>query len=284
MIVKLTRFFLFFVALCVAQPVFAAASPSLVALEQQLNYLMATKTADVGIAAMDLTTGESISVKGETPFPMASTVKIAVAAAYLDQVDHGRRSLYDTIGKERARDLMAKMLIYSDNRATDKLIYDLGGPRAVQNWLDHHGFRGMRIDRSIAQLLKDPRDLWDRRDSSTPLAMVDMLRRLDRGNILSTSSRRTLLDFMAQCKTGKNRMKALLPQGTRVEHKTGTLNGLSDDVGYVTMPDGRRVAIAIFTRGGADRPRTIAEAARALYDGFRSVVTWNFRPPITATE
>lgn len=284
MIVRLTRFFLTFIALCAAQPLYAAASPTLVALEQQLNYLMASKSADVGIAAMDLTTGESISVKGETPFPMASTVKIAVAAAYLDQVDHGRRSLYDTIGKERARDLMAKMLIHSDNRATDKLIYDLGGPRAVQQWLDFHGFKNIRIDRSIAQLLKDPRDLWDRRDSSTPLAMVELLRRLDRGNILSNSSRGTLLNFMAQCKTGKNRMKALLPEGTLVEHKTGTLSGLSDDVGFITMPDGRRVAIAIFTRGGADRPRTIAEAARALYDGFRSVVTWSFRPPISATQ
>lgn len=284
MIVRWTRFVLSVVALCAAQPLCAAASPSLVALEQQLNYLMASKSADVGIAAMDLTSGESISVKGETPFPMASTVKIAVAAAYLDQVDHGRRSLTDTIGKERARDLMAKMLIHSNNQATDKLIYDLGGPRAVQQWLDFHGFKNIRIDRSIAQLLKDPRDLWDRRDSSTPLAMVELLRRLDRGNILSPSSRGTLLYFMSKCETGKNRMKALLPQGTPVEHKTGTLNGLSDDVGYVTMPDGRRVAIAIFTRGGADRPRTIAEAARALYDGFRSVVTWSFRPPITAAQ
>lgn len=265
-------------ALCFAQPAGAASSPSLTALEQQLNYMVAGKSADVGIAALDLTTGESINVKGEIPFPMASTVKIAVAAAYLTQVDHGRRTMLDTIGKDRARDLMSRMLVHSDNRATDLLIKDLGGPAAIQDWLNFHGFSGIRVDRNIAKLLSDPRDLWDRRDSSTPLAMVELLRRLDRGNVLSASSRRTLLEFMAQCETGKNRMKALLPQGTRVEHKTGTLNGLSDDVGFVTMPDGRRVAIAIFTRGGSDRPRTIAETARALYDGFRSVVTWSFSP------
>ena len=76
---------------------------------------------------------------------------------------------------------------------------------------------------------------------------------------------------MAQCQTGKNRMKALLPFGTPVEHKTGTLNGLADDVGFITMPDGRRVAVAIFARGGSNRPRTIAEAARTIYDGFKSV-------------
>jgi len=68
--------------------------------------------------------------------------------------------------------------------------------------------------------------------------------------------------------TGRNRMKALLPAGTRVEHKTGTLNGLTGDVGFITMPDGRRLAVAFFARGGSDRPRTIAEAARAIYDGF----------------
>ena len=57
---------------------------------------------------------------------MASTVKVAVAALYLAQVDHGRRSLDDTINGQSARSLMARMLIHSDNRATDIL---LEGPR-----------------------------------------------------------------------------------------------------------------------------------------------------------
>jgi beta-lactamase class A len=69
-------------------------------------------------------------------------------------------------------------------------------------------------------------------------------------------------------------MKALLPFGTPVEHKTGTLNGLTGDVGFITMPDGRRIAIAVFARGGSDRPRTIAEAARTIYDGFSRLLTW----------
>jgi beta-lactamase class A len=73
---------------------------------------------------------------------------------------------------------------------------------------------------------------------------------------------------MSKCQTGRNRMKSLLPKGTRVEHKTGTLNGLSDDVGFITLPNGRRLAVAFFARGGSNRPRTIAEAARTIYDGF----------------
>ena len=264
-----------------AQPAFAASSPSLSGLEQQLGYLIANKSADVGIAALDLNTGETVSIKGNTPFPMASTVKVAVAALYLAQVDHGRRSLDDTIKGQSARSLMRRMLIHSDNVATDILLKDLGGPTALHDWLQQNGVSGLRVDRTIAKLLTDKRDLWDRRDSSTPTAMVDLLRRIYKAELITPHSRNYLLDLMSQCETGKNRMKAMLPFGTTVEHKTGTLNGLADDVGFITMPDGHRIAVAIFTRGGTDRPRTIAETARAIYDGFRAALTWPLSPALT---
>ncbi len=273
--------FLFSLLAFAAQPAAAASSASLNELEQQLSFLVAGKSADVGIAALDLNTGETVSIKGNTPFPMASTVKVAVAALYLAQVDHGRRSLDDSISGQSARSLMARMLIHSDNRATDMLLKDLGGPRALHDWLQDNGVQGLRVDRTIAQLLSAKRDLWDRRDSSTPVAMVDLLRRIYKAELIKPQSRDYLLSLMARCETGKNRMKALLP-GVPVEHKTGTLTGLADDVGFITLPDGRRVAVAIFTRGGDDRPRTIAEAARAIYDGFRTVFTWPFRPALTA--
>jgi beta-lactamase class A len=264
-----------------AQPAAAASSPNLASLEQRLSAMVAGSSADVGIAALDLTTGETVSIKGATPCPMASTVKVAVAALYLSQVDHGRRSLDDTISGVSARSLMKRMLIHSDNRATDMLIRDLGGPTAIHNWLQQNGVSGLRVDRTIAQLLSARRDLWDRRDSSTPTAMVDFLKRIYRAELIRPASRDYLLDLMAQCQTGKNRMKALLP-GVPVEHKTGTLDGLTDDVGFITMPDGHRIAVAIFARGGTNRPRTIAEAARAIYDGFTRVVTWPFTAPAAA--
>jgi beta-lactamase class A len=279
------RFIAPFVGLLVlaAQPAAAASSPSLSTLEQQLSSILSKKSSDVGIAALDLNTGETVSIKGDTPFPMASTVKVAIAALYLAQVDNGRRSLDDTINGQSARKLMARMLIHSDNRATDILLKDLGGPTAVQAWLRDNGVKGLRIDRTIAQLLSSKRDLWDRRDSSTPVAMVDLLKRIYKAELIKPQSRNFLLDLMAQCQTGKNRMKALLP-GVPVEHKTGTLDGLSDDVGFITLPDGRRVAVAIFTRGGSNRPRTIAESARAIYDGFKSVFAWPFGTPATSAQ
>ena len=261
----------------VAQPAAAASSPGLQSLEQQVRALVANSSADVGIAALDLKTGESISVKGNVAFPMASTMKVAVAALYLAQVDHGRRSLDDTIGGVSARRLIDRMMINSDNRATDVLLHDLGGPKVLDSWLREHQVNGMRVDRNIAQLLRAKRDLWDRRDSSTPMAMVYFLNKLYRGELVKPESRNYLLDVMARCKTGKNRMKALLPPGA-VEHKTGTLNGYTSDVGFISLPDGRRIAVAMFARGGADRPRTLAETARAIYDGFRSTFSWSFAP------
>jgi beta-lactamase class A len=256
------------------QPVHAASSPNLLSLEQQLRALVGSQTSDVGVAALDLSTGETVSINGETAFPMASTVKVAVAAAYLSQVDHGRRSLYDRISGQTAYSLMERMMIHSDNRATDILIRDLGGPSGLQDWIRFNDLHNLRVDRNIARLLSDKRDLWDARDSSTPLAMVELLQRLDKGNVLKPESRSFLMSLMGRCATGKNRIRGLLPWGTRVENKTGTLNNYTSDVGYITLQNGRRIAVAYFARGGTNRPKTIAEAARTIYDGFTRLLTW----------
>ena len=263
-------------ALFAAQPSWAAASPEMSSLESQLSNLVAGRSGEFGIAALDLGSGRMVSVNGDTPFPMASTVKLAIAATYLAQVDHGRRSLSDRIGGTSADALMGRMLIHSDNIATDLLLANLGGPTTVQSWLAFNNLTGIRIDRTISQLLHSRRDLRDMRDSSSPHSMLNLLKLVDSGPALTTSSRGYLLSLMGRCATGRNRIKALLPSFTRVEHKTGTLDGLTDDVGFITLPDGRRVAIALFARGGNDRPRTIAEAARSIYDGFLAT----FRRPL----
>ena len=56
---------------------------------------------------------------------------------------------------------MDRMLIYSDNHAADMLFKDVGGPRAVHHFLTQNGVHGVHVDRTIAQLLADKRDLWD---------------------------------------------------------------------------------------------------------------------------
>jgi beta-lactamase class A len=257
-----------------AQPAFAQAPPQLPSLEQRLAALATENPGDYGIAALDLTTGERVAFNGNVAFPMASTMKIAVAAAYLSEVDAGRRTLYDTIGSSTAGRLMDAMITRSDNRATDLLMASLGGPAVIDRWLRSHGLTGIRVDRTIAQLLSDRRDLWDHRDSSTPAAMLDLLSLIDSGDALSTSSRHLLLDMMRRCATGSNRIRGILPPGARVEHKTGTLSGYTSDVGFLTRPDGRRIAVVFFARGGSNRPAVISTAARAIYDGFGTQAQW----------
>ena len=262
---------LFLLSLFAAQPALAQAqSAPLQMLEQRLAATAAENPGEYGIAALDLATGDVVSVNGNTPFPMASTVKVAVAATYLSQVDAGRRSLDDQVGGVSAATLMNAMLTRSDNHATDQLLAMLGGPATVNLWLHNHNLHGIRVDRTIAQLLADRRDLRDPRDSSTPLAMLRLLQLIDSGEALSPESHDRLLEIMSRCVTGRNRIRALLPPGTRVEHKTGTLNGYTGDVAYVTLPDQRRIAMVIFARGGDNRPAVIATAARAIYDGFNA--------------
>jgi beta-lactamase class A len=252
----------------VAQPAWAQVSPGLQFLEQRLAALAVENPGEYGFAAMDLATGTTVSFNGQRAFPMASTMKIAVAATYLAEVDAGRRSLDDRIGSASAYRLMDLMITRSNNHATDQLMASLGGPDAIDRWLRRHGLSGIRVDRTIAQLLGDRRDLRDTRDSSTPTAMLNLLRLVDTGNALRPQSRALLMDMMRRCETGSNRIPALLPRHARVEHKTGTLNNYTSDVGYLTFPNGRRIAVAFFARYGSNRPAVIATAARAIYDTF----------------
>ncbi|MGE0179773.1 MAG: serine hydrolase [Sphingomonas sp.] len=262
-----------------AQPAWAQTAPHFQPLEQRLAALAQENPGEYGIAALDLGTGETVSFNGNVAFPMASTMKIAVAAAYLAEVDAGRRSLDDMIGGSTAARLMDAMITRSDNRATDQLIAALGGPQAIDSWLRSHRLAGIRVDRTIAQLLSARRDLHDVRDSSTPVAMLGLLRVINAGPALSASSRAILLDMMRRCRTGSNRIAGILPPGAMIEHKTGTLSGYTGDVGFLTTPQGRRIAVVFFARGGNNRPAVIATAARAIYDGLgaqdRQTSAWN---------
>ncbi|MET0371099.1 MAG: class A beta-lactamase [Sphingobium sp.] len=203
--------------------------------------------------------------------------------------------------------LLDLMLTRSDNGATDMLVAQAGGPAAVNAWLRATGIRGQRVDSNTAQLLyramgispaggsfrrnveaakaADPalheRDLRDTpnlafaddpRDSSTPRAMLDLLAAMRQGKALSASSSGVLAGIMARCRTGASRIKGMLPPGTPVAHKTGSLNGTGNDVGVVMLPNGRSFAIAVFVmkdrKGHEARDRIAAEAARAAYDYF----------------
>jgi beta-lactamase class A len=251
----------------------------------------------IGVYAVDLTNGRQVSVLGDQRFPMASTSKIAIAATFMEGVERGRFSLSSEFplmvpvasarfsgskapvvpGKYyKAVDLIEMMITRSSNPATDGLLAAVGGPAAVNDWARRNGISEYNITRDIATLVRDdgevdPARTVDVRDSATPEAMVRLLTGLYQGRFLSDSSRRVILGAMGRCKTGTHRMRAMLPDGASVAHKTGTLSNTASDIGIINMPDGRAIAVAIYVTGQGSRPARdakIASIARALYDGY----------------
>jgi beta-lactamase class A len=251
----------------------------------------------IGVAAIDLATGEEVMVLGDQLFPMASTSKVAVAAAYLEMVEQGRYSLTSEFplmlpvasakfssAKAPVRagqympaiDLIEIMISRSSNPATDALLAAVGGPGVVNDWMRRKGINDFSINRDIATLVRDdgeynPAHHIDPRDAATPRAMVRLLAGIYRGEFLSDQSRQVLLGAMSRTVTGKRRIPAHIPLEARVSHKTGSLNNTSSDVGLIECPDGRVIAVAIYVTGQgtkAAREERIAAIARALYDGF----------------
>ncbi|MFM5916393.1 MAG: serine hydrolase [Novosphingobium sp.] len=279
----------------VAQPKPLAYASS---LDAQVFALADGSSGRIGVAAIDLATGRTVSVLGDTPFPMASTSKIAIASTFLDMVDRGKLSLsasyplmvpvkskkYSTlVAPVRAGSLMTgqqlieRSLIHSDNMATDALLAAVGGPPAVNRWLRSTGNTGLHLDRDIATLVRDdgeydPARMIDSRDSTTPMAMATLLSGLYQGRWLSSASRSFLMATMEQCVTGKRRMRAQLPGDVVVAHKTGTLSNTSSDVGLIQTGNGHVYAVAIYVTGQgghAGRDAKIASITRALYDGYQ---------------
>lgn len=265
--------------------------------EQRIAELADGDRGRIGVAALDLATGEQVAVLGDQLFPMASTSKIAVAATYLEMVEQGRYSLTSEFPLKipvrsakfssaaapvrdgnymPAIDLIEIMITRSSNPATDALLAAVGGPEKVNEWMRRQGINDFSIDRDIATLVRDdgeydPANWIDPRDAATPRAMVRLLGGLYRGDFLSDQSRRVLLGAMSRTRTGTRRIPANMPDEARVSHKTGSLNNTSSDIGIIESPDGRAIAVAIYVTGQGtrlNRERRIAAIARALYDGF----------------
>ena len=282
-------------------PAFAAPQPLLRSFsspfDAQIAQLANPAQGRIGVAAMELSTGRTVSVLGNQPFPLASTSKIAIVATYLEGVDQGRWRLSDayplmvpvasakfssSVAPVRrgamlsAQYLIERAIVHSDNQATDALLAAVGGPQAVNRWARKAGIAEFRIDRDIATLVRDdgavnPATTIDPRDAVTPLAMTRLLAGLYKGEWISPSSRAVLIGAMERCVTGKRRLRGQLPSEAWVAHKTGTLSNTSSDVGIIRTPDGRAFAVAVYVTGQggkAGRDAKIAELARTIYDGY----------------
>ena len=101
-----------------------------------------------------------------------------------------------------------------------------------------------------------------------------MLEGIWRKEILSPESSELLIEILYGTITGAQRLKGMLPDGTRVAHKTGTVGRTTNDVGMIELPfEAGHVVVVLFTKlsklpRSEDRERVIAQIARAVHDYF----------------
>jgi beta-lactamase class A len=171
------------------------------------------------------------------------------------------------------RELLRLAASLSDNAAADTVLRVAGGPAGVDAYIESLGVRGFHLEDGEHALHRDASAQY--RNWFAPAGAVQLLRRLSDNSPLTTEHTQLLLGWMKDSPTGAHRMKAELPAGTIVMHKTGT-SGVKDgvasatnDIGLITLPDGRRLALAVFvTDSGADettREAVIAHIAKAAY-------------------
>ncbi len=205
------------------------------------------------------------------------------------------------------RELLVAAVRDSDNTAADVLMRKIGGPGALKSWLVEQGIVGLRVDRYERELQveavgmpsfrpawrtpqafeaaklavpeADRRAAWeayaaDPRDTTIASGSLNFLRQLSTGQLLSPVSSKLLLGLMTETKTGANRLKAGLPEGATLAHKTGSsatnfgVTVATNDIGILTLKDGRKYAVVVLladsTADQKTREATIAGAMRVI--------------------
>ncbi|EJL39593.1 hypothetical protein BAG01nite_29550 [Brevibacillus agri] len=198
------------------------------------------------------------------------------------------------------KDLATLMTIVSDNYATDLIIELVGGIDKVEAHMHELGLKQIHLRHTCWQLLNrcvgmnEPApspagyDEYERREETgeyeivhdvslptldnnvaTPRDLNRLLMLIARKEILTQASCELMLDILRR-QQFNSRLPYLLPEGTKVAHKTGTVNAVVNDAGLIYLPDGKgTIAITVLSRGVTDKQAAelaIARAARAIYD------------------
>jgi beta-lactamase class A len=266
-------------------------------LQKQIEQIAAAAKGRVGVGATILETGESVSLLPGERFPMQSVYKLPIGMAVLREVDAGKLKLDQKIRVEKSdfvrqgmhsplrdknpngaeasvEELLRLSVSESDGTASDVLFRLAGGAESIGKFLSEIG-----VDEVI---VADPEKIigrdWETqyRNWASPNGAISLLRALRERRGLSESSQALMLKFLTEATTGPRRLKGLLPKDTIVAHKTGTSgakNGLTaatNDIGIISLPNGRHLAIAVFVSDAAadeaTRERVIAEIAKAVWD------------------
>jgi beta-lactamase class A len=211
-----------------------------------------------------------------------------------------------------ARELLTVAIQANDNTAADVLMARIGGPGAVSAFLTGKRINEIHVDRYEREIQTEMlgmspfRPAWrtpqafqaaratvpaaqraralaaylaDPRDTATPRSLLHWLHELDDGELIAPASRSLLLQLMSGVSAGEGRIKAGLPKGSSLAHKTGTgpveggVVSAMNDAGIFTLPDRRRYSLAVFISGAPLSPdacaAAIADIARAAVRAAR---------------
>lgn len=243
----------------------------------------------LGVAMLDTGSGLALGWRQDERFAMASTFKLVLAGWMLALVDQGKERLdarvhypvadvvaYSPVSGPRAGDgggltvgeLCAATVSLSDNTAANVLLARHGGPAGFTAFVRSLGDGATRLDRTEPTLNEAAGG--DPRDTTTPLAMLQTMRKLVLGGALTPASRAWLQRWLVETSTGDKRLRAGVP-GWKVGDKTGTASdsGTANDVAVLWPPaSGAPVLVTCYlTRSTAQpeqRDAAIAQVARAV--------------------
>jgi beta-lactamase class A len=260
----------------------AAADDVELALLRELDALERRHGGRLGVAILDGT--KVISRRGDKRFALCSTFKFLAAAFVLARVDRGEESLSRRVvysksdlvtyspttekhveGGLTINEICEAAMVLSDNTAGNLLLESFGGPAGLTSFARSLGDTVTRLDRRETEL--NEATPGDPRDTTTPLAMLDMLRKTVLGNTLSPSSREQLIAWLVANRTGDKRLRAGVPKGWRVGDKTGSGSNSATNDMAVIWPPGRAPTLvtAYYTEARAtddERNAVLAEVGR----------------------
>jgi beta-lactamase class A len=269
-------------------------------LRQQIKDIIKPVKGIVGISLMGLETRDTLSVNGDARLVLHSVMKFPIALTVLHLVDSGVLKLDQKIHFKKRdmvknthsplrdkfpdgdvdvtiADVLGYMVSQSDNIACDVLMKKIGGPKTVQDYMLHIGIRGIAVRTYEQEMAMS----WELQYTNwcKPKEMTILLDRFYKGDVVSKSSTDFLYKIMLETTTGPKRLKGLLPADMPVAHKTGTsptndagLSPATNDVGIITLPNGKHLAISVFVCNSTDDEATregiIAKIAKAAVDFY----------------
>lgn len=269
-------------------------------LQQQIRDIAATVPGKVSVACSLPGSELNCDLNPHARPPMQSVFKLPLAVTILHEVESGKFQLDQPI-RFRAEDLsptkthsplqdkypqanvdlplrtlLELSVVQSDNVAADLLLRIAGGPRAIDRYIASLGIAGFHLQDNERALHRDKKLQY--RNWFEPQGAVRLLRRIGDGTPLTAEHTALLLRWM---ESPTARLGGDLPDGIRVFHKSGTsdvehgLAAATNDIGLISLPNGRRLAIAVFvtdsTADEAAREKVIARIARAAFDAATKI-------------